>query len=136
MGSPGGSAVKSLPANAVDTGLIPGSGRSPGKGNGNPRLTWKVRKTLSGKPHGRGGWWATLRSGFLLTFERNASEDVGSFRILFGGWTTPLYDVLWTGPPGTSVLIRVPSAKPFSQQGNDLIPIEREAGAVVTPHQR
>ena len=28
--------VKSLPANAGDTALIPGSGRSPGGGNGNP----------------------------------------------------------------------------------------------------
>ena len=28
--------VKNLPANAGDLGLIPGSGRSPGEGNGNP----------------------------------------------------------------------------------------------------
>ena len=28
--------VKNLPANAGDTGLIPGLGRSPGAGNGNP----------------------------------------------------------------------------------------------------
>ena len=62
MGSPGGSAVKSLPANAVDTGLSLGSRRSPGKGNGNPRLTWKARKTLPGKPHDRGGWQATVQS--------------------------------------------------------------------------
>ena len=36
-GFPGGSVVKNLPENAVDTGdmgLIPGSGRSPGEGNG------------------------------------------------------------------------------------------------------
>ena len=32
---PGGAVVKSPPANAGDTGLIPGSGRSPGEGNGN-----------------------------------------------------------------------------------------------------
>ena len=31
-----GSVVMNLPANAGDTGLVPGSGRSPGKGNGNP----------------------------------------------------------------------------------------------------
>ena len=35
-GFPGGSVVKNLPANAGDVGLIPGSGRSPGEGNGNP----------------------------------------------------------------------------------------------------
>ena len=28
--------VKNPPAHAGDLGLIPGSGRSPGKGNGNP----------------------------------------------------------------------------------------------------
>ena len=42
MGFPGGTAVKNLPATAADTGdagdagLIPGLGRSPGEGNGNP----------------------------------------------------------------------------------------------------
>ena len=38
MGFPGGSVVKNPPANAGDVGLIPGSGRSPGAGNGNPFL--------------------------------------------------------------------------------------------------
>ena len=32
----GGSVVKNLPANALDVGSIPGSGRSPGDGTGNP----------------------------------------------------------------------------------------------------
>ena len=36
LGFLGGSAVENLPANAGDTGSIPGSGRSPGEGNGNP----------------------------------------------------------------------------------------------------
>ena len=35
-GFPGGSVVKNPPANAGDMGLIPGSGRSPGEGNGYP----------------------------------------------------------------------------------------------------
>ena len=37
---PGGTVVKNPPANAGDmrdSGSIPGSGRSPGEGNGNPR---------------------------------------------------------------------------------------------------
>ena len=33
---PGGSVLKNLPANAGDAGSIPGMGRSPGEGNGNP----------------------------------------------------------------------------------------------------
>ena len=32
----GSSVIKNPPANAGDRGLIPGSGRSPGEGNGNP----------------------------------------------------------------------------------------------------
>ena len=39
LGFPGGPVVKNLPANAGDTGnvgSVPGSGRSPGVGNGNP----------------------------------------------------------------------------------------------------
>ena len=35
-GFPGSSVVKNLPANARDTGSIPGSGRSSGEGNVNP----------------------------------------------------------------------------------------------------
>ena len=35
-GFPGGSVVKNPPANAGDMGSIPGWGRSPGEGNGNP----------------------------------------------------------------------------------------------------
>jgi len=36
MGFPGGSVVKNLPASAGNAGLIPGLGRAPGVGNGNP----------------------------------------------------------------------------------------------------
>ena len=43
----GGAMVNNLPANAGDTrnaGLIPGSGRPPGVGNGNPLsiLAWEI----------------------------------------------------------------------------------------------
>ena len=34
--NPGGSEVKASACNAGDLGSIPGSGRSPGEGNGNP----------------------------------------------------------------------------------------------------
>ena len=36
LGFPAGSVAKNLPANAEDPGLIPGSGRFSGEGNGNP----------------------------------------------------------------------------------------------------
>ena len=36
MGFPGGSVDKESDCNVVDPGSIPGSGRYPGEGNGNP----------------------------------------------------------------------------------------------------
>ena len=47
--------VKNLPANAGDVGLIPGLGRSPGEGNGNP-LQYSGLKI----PMGRGPWQAAV----------------------------------------------------------------------------
>ena len=48
-GFPGGSVVKNPPANEGDVGLIPGSRRSPGKGNGNP-----LQYSCLGNPMDRG----------------------------------------------------------------------------------
>ena len=36
LGFPGGSVVNNLPAHTEDTGLVTGSGKSPGQGNGSP----------------------------------------------------------------------------------------------------
>ena len=47
--------VKNPPANAGDTGSIPGLGRSPGEGNGNP-LQYSCREN----PLDRGVWQATV----------------------------------------------------------------------------
>ena len=54
-GSPGCSVVKNPPANAGDLGLILGSGRSPGEGNGNP-----LQYSCLGNPMDRGAWEDTL----------------------------------------------------------------------------
>ena len=55
FGFPGDSAVKNLPANAGDVGLIPGLGRSPGVGNGNA-LQYSCLDNLMAK----GVWLATV----------------------------------------------------------------------------
>ena len=50
--------VKNLPAKVGDTGdmgLIPGSGRSLGAGNGNP-----LQHSCLGNPMDRGAWWVTV----------------------------------------------------------------------------
>ena len=47
--------VKNLPANAGDSCLIPGSGTSPGGGNGNPfQYSWWEN------PKDRAAWQATI----------------------------------------------------------------------------
>ena len=59
-GFPGAAVVKNLPAdvgNARDVGLIPGSERSPGEGNGNPLHYSCLENSMN-----RGAWEATVHS--------------------------------------------------------------------------
>ena len=51
-----GSVVKNSPANAGEAGSIPGSGGSPGEGNGNP-----FQYSCLENPVDRGAWWATVQ---------------------------------------------------------------------------
>ena len=55
MGFPNGSVVKNLPASAGHLGLIPGSGRSLGEGNGNP-----LQYSCLGNFMDIGAWRATV----------------------------------------------------------------------------
>ena len=52
---PGSSEVKVSACNAGDLGSIPGLGRSPGDGNGNP-----LQFSCLEDPMDRGAWWATV----------------------------------------------------------------------------
>ena len=71
-GFPGGSEVKAFSWNVGDLGSIPGLGRSPGEGNGNPlQYSW-LENPIEG-----GAWWATVHgvtkswtrlSDFTFTF--------------------------------------------------------------------
>ena len=47
--------VKNPPASAADSGSIPGSGRSPRRGHGNP-----LQYSFLENPHGRGAWQPTV----------------------------------------------------------------------------
>ena len=56
FGIPGGSDGKESTCNAGDLGSIPGLGRSPGGGHGNP-----LQYSCMENPHGqRGSWWAAV----------------------------------------------------------------------------
>ena len=55
MDFPGGSDGKASAYNAGDPGSIPGLGRSPGEGNGNPLQCSCLENPMDG-----GAWWATV----------------------------------------------------------------------------
>ena len=56
-GFPGGLAGKDSSCNAGDMGSVPGSGRSPGEGNGNP-----LQCSCLENPMDRGAWRATVHA--------------------------------------------------------------------------
>ena len=71
-GFPGGLDGKESACNAGDPGSIPGLGRSPGEGNGNP-----LQYSCLENPTDRGAWWPTVHgvaksrtwlSNFTFTF--------------------------------------------------------------------
>ena len=75
MGFPGDSEVKASACNAGDQGSIPGSGRYPGEGNGNPLQYSCLENPMDG-----GAWWATLHrvtksqtqlSDFTFSYDTN-----------------------------------------------------------------
>ena len=47
--------LNNLSANAGDMGSIPGLGRAPGEGNGNP-----LQYSFLENPTDRGAWWDTI----------------------------------------------------------------------------
>ena len=56
LGFPGGSEGKVSACNAGDLGSIPGSGRSPGEGNGNPLQYSYLENPMDGQPGGYSPW--------------------------------------------------------------------------------
>ena len=78
---PSGSVVKNLPANARDVGSIPGSGRSPGEGNGNPLQFSCLENPMDGGAwlvHGsRKEWDTTERLHFHFHYFNNLGKSDG-----------------------------------------------------------
>ena len=76
--------VKNPPANAGDMDLIPGSGRSPGGGNGNT-----LQNSCLENSKDRGAWWAAIHGvakslSQLSTNARMNMEKVGTQEELIG----------------------------------------------------
>ena len=88
--------VKNLPANAGDAGSIPGSGSSPGEGNGNP-----LQYFCLGNPIDRRAWQATIYgiinshlvlsilSDFLVVAGKESTCNVGDPSSVSGSGRSP-----------------------------------------------
>ena len=72
---PGGSVVKNLPANSGDVGLIPGSGRSPGKGNDNP-----LQYSCLGNSMDRGAQRATVHGVTRVQHDLETKQQTAQMR--------------------------------------------------------
>ena len=84
---PGGSEVKASASNAGDLGSIPGSGRSPGEGNGNPFQYSCLENPMDG-----GSWWATVHG--VAKSQTRLSDLTFTFTSILA-WRIP-----WTEEPG------------------------------------
>ena len=78
QGRPCGSVVKNPPANAGDTGLLPGSGRSPGEGNSNP-----LQYSWLGHPMDRGAWQVTVHG---VAKDADVTWRLNNTKCLYGEW--------------------------------------------------
>ena len=86
MSFPGGSDGKVSTCNAVDLGLIPGLGRSPGEGNGNPLQYSCLENPMNG-----GAWWATVR-GLAKSWTRLRDY---TFTFIYTHTHTHTYNSIW-----------------------------------------
>ena len=79
-GFPGGAEVKASACNVGDLGSIPGLGRSPGEGNGNPLQYSCLENPMDG-----GAWWATFHGS-----QRVGHDSVTSLysNSMFNIWST------------------------------------------------
>ena len=100
MGFPGDSVVKNPPACAGDVGdlaLIPGSGRSPGRGNGSP-----LQCSCLDNPMDRGAWWATVhrvtQSWTRLKRLSLHAQPPSRHRALLVAQPRTLFFSVWLGP--------------------------------------
>ena len=71
MGFPGGSVSKESACNVGGPGLLPGSGRSRGEGNGSP-----LQCSCLGGPMDRGAWGATVHG---IAKSRTGGLNAGTF---------------------------------------------------------
>ena len=87
--------VKNPPANigdVRDVGSIPGSGRSPGRGHGNPLQYFCLKN-----PMDRGAWWATVH-GIAKSWTRLSTHTHTHHTGCYHRSSWDLLSVTWPGP--------------------------------------
>ena len=77
-GLPGDWVVKNPPANAGDMGLIPGSGRPPGGGNGS-----SPQYSCLEHPMGRGAQWATIHGVTRVRHDLMTQQQIMKQQLIF-----------------------------------------------------
>ena len=87
FGFPGGSDGRESACNAGDLGLIPGSGKSPGEGNGNP-----LQYSCLENPMDRGACWASRGCKELDTTEQFSLSYTHTFNSKRTAFDTDLKD--------------------------------------------
>ena len=93
MDFPGGSEGRTSAYNVGDSGSIPGLGRSPGEGHGNPLYYSCLENPMDGE-----AWWAAVHgvaksqtrlSGFTFTFHFHALEKEMATHSSVLAWRIP-----------------------------------------------
>ena len=91
---PGGSEVKVSACNVGDLGSIPGLGRSPGEGNGNP-----LQYSCLENPMDRGAWWAIVH-GVAKSWTRLSDFTFTlTIQSFVGKEMSLLFNTLWFHKP-------------------------------------
>ena len=80
-GFPSASDGKESTFNSGDSGSIPGSGRSPGEGNGYPLQYSCLKKSMD-----RGAWWAAVHG-----FAKSGMTEWLTLSLSWEMWLSPLY---------------------------------------------
>ena len=89
MGFPGSSDSKASAYNVGDPGSIPGPGRSPGEGNGNP-----LQYSCLENPMDRGAWQATVH-GFTKSWTRLSDWATTTMLLEQPSPTVNILGILW-----------------------------------------
>ena len=80
---PSGAVVKNLPTNTGDVGLIPGWGRSPGEGNGNP-----LQCSCLENPTDRGDWWVSKEADTSEQLHNRSSKNHTVWLLRWKSWAS------------------------------------------------